>query len=277
MKTIVAIGDTHAGDSFSICPERFETSVQGAVHRPNKGQKYLLKCHKDVLGRIPERYDALIVNGDIIQGTKEARWLWEPDATFQARAGVEIIRPFAQRADRTYLTQGTTWHSGEGSDAEEKVGESLDADDNIQVVKWGSHYCYPFLRLDMDGVRIDIAHHLSYMSRYMASALEREIQFAAMIHEWGGEPDLIIRSHVHHWFYLNAEGRIGVILPSWQLQNIYSQTSTMPTRHFPKWLGAVQINIYPEKKHKPPQNAGEFIEVIPYLYQHPKLLSERIG
>jgi len=276
MKTIIATGDWHVGDSFAICPQRFETSVQGEIHKPNRGQKYLLKCFDHFSNSIPERYDILLINGDIIQGTREARGLWEPDALFQARAGVELLKPLAQRAERTCITQGTCWHSGEGAAAEEKAGEQLDADENIHVIKWGSHYCHPFLRLDIDGIRVDIAHHIAQMTQYRSSAIEREIMNAKLIHEWAETPDLIIRSHIHHFYCLNAEGKIGITLPGWQMWGIYVSTSTLPTRKFPEWLGGVQINLYPERKHKPPQNSGAFIEVLPLLYQHPALISERI-
>lgn len=266
-KTIVAMSDLHVGGRFAIAPKGFQTSL-GTIHKLNLGQEYLLACYEYLLGCLPKRVDALIINGDVIQGTQRARDIWEPDDVFQARAAVQLLKPLAKRARKVYITRGTLWHSGEGNLAEELVGEGLKAE------MWGSSYCHPWLHLDIEGVKFDIAHHQSVMTRYRTSSLAKEIQFAPLIKEWGGEADLIIRSHSHHFLYVNIEGQLALALPGWQLQNVFLQMSKLPSRNFAKFLGAVRIDIWPEQKTEAPQDASEYISVKPILYPHPPLAQE---
>jgi len=267
MKTIVAMGDIHVGDSFAVCPTGFETSL-GTIHELGRGQAYLLKCFEDLLVQLPKRFDILIINGDTIQGIRQPRDIWEPNEVFQARAAIELLKPLARRARKVYVTRGTLWHSGEGNLAEELVGEGLKAE------KWGNSYCHPWLHLNIEGVKLDISHHQSVMSGYRASSLSREIQFAPLLDDWGGDADLIIRSHSHHFLFVNIEGRLAISLPGWQLQNIFLQMSKLPSRNFPKFLGAVKVMVWPERKLSPPQDASEFISLKPLLYPHPPLAQE---
>lgn len=266
-KTIVAIGDVHVGDRFALAPPDFQTSL-GTTYILNRGQSYLLDCFEHMQKQLPKRFDILLINGDVIQGTRRARDIWEPDDVFQARAAVALLKPLARRARKTYITRGTLWHSGEGNLAEELVGEALGAE------KWESSYCHPWLHLNLDDVKLDIGHAQSVMTRYRTSSLDREIQFAPLIKEWGGGADLIVRSHSHHFLFVNIEGKLALSLPGWQLQNVFLQLSKLPSRNFPKFLGAARINIWPKRKGGGQQDAGEYIAISPMLYPHPPLVQE---
>lgn len=267
--TSLCIGDLHVGDRWAIAPVGFQTSL-GHKHQLNMGQRFVLECFRDMSERLPQRVDLLVVDGDVIQGNRRARDIWEPDPVFQARAAAQLLSPLAKRARKVYVLRGTEWHSGEGGQAAELVGEKLGAESD------GSSYCWPWLHLDIGGIHVDVSHHQSVMTRYRTSSLAREIQFAALIAEWGGRADVIIRGHSHHFLCMNIEGDVGVSLPGWQLQNVFLQMSKMPSRRFAKWLGAVRIDFYPEKKTEPPQDAGEYIKIMPLLYAHPGLRSQAL-
>ena len=267
MKTIVAIGDVHVGDRFAVAPLNFQTSL-GTEHELDQGQSYLLGCFEHFQKQLPKKFDILLINGDVIQGTRQARDVWEPDDVFQSRAAAELLKPLAKRARKTYVVRGTLWHGGEGNQAEELVGEALGAE------KWESSYCHPWLHLNLDGVKLDVSHAQSIMTRYRTSSLDREIQYAPLLREWGGEADLIIRSHSHHFSFVNIEGKLALSLPGWQLQNVFLQLSKQPSRNFPKFLGGARIDIWPKRKEGDRQDASEYITVKPILYPHPLLTQE---
>jgi len=268
--TIIALSDMHVGSAFGIFPQDFVLSV-GSVATLNVGQEYLLECWNDMLTRIPKRFDVLVLNGDIVDGQQPkqmARELTEPDPAFQVRAAIQLLQPLAKRAKKVFVTRGTSYHVGQGHEFEEHLAELLKAE------RQGNSYTRDWLLLDVGGARMDFAHHTSHMIRYRTSALSREIQFSFLLNAWK-DCDLIVRSHIHHYIQVNTEGKIAITTPGWQLQPGYAKRSKYPHRMFPKYLGAVQISVWPDRKQGARQHSEEFIATNGILYEHPELGYER--
>jgi len=266
-RTLLLVSDLHVGSRWGLFPRDFQLST-GEVYQLNRGQEFLLSCWGHMLTQMPKRFDVLIVNGDAINGPnpkESARDQVEQDPEWQVRAALALLQPVAKRARETYLTQGSTYHVGEAAKHEERLAWMLGA-----VPDPAGHYAWDWLVLDIQGVRLDIAHHQSVVMRYLAVPLEREQQFDRMIADLkGGSADLIVRSHAHRLMDLNVDGDLALGLPAWQLQTRYARRSRWPNRWLSRLIGGVRVDIYPDRKAGGPQNRTDYLAVVPLVYPHP--------
>jgi len=268
MKRIIAIvSDLHVGSRWGLFPKDFQLST-GSTYQLNKGQEYLLACWKHFQGKLPRRFDILIINGDTVEGQGrrlEGRDIIEPDPAWQVRAAVELLTPLAKRAKEVYVTQGTDYHVRPGGQDDEAVAQALGA-----IPDEAGHHAWDWLLLDVDGVLLDISHHSSTTMRYMTMPGEREIQFARMVADLkGGDADIIIRSHVHHLVVMNVDGDLALTTPAWQLQTRFCRRSRWPNRWLSRLLGGVMLDIEPKRKTGERQDKSEFIHIRPITYPHP--------
>ena len=271
---MLIVSDMHVGSAFAPFPEGFTLST-GSVLDLNVGQRYLLTCWQDMLGRA--KFDYLIFNGDIIDGQNkklEARYRVEVDPQWQVSAALELARSLAQTATGIYVTKGTDYHVREAAQDDESFGQRIGA-----IPDPLGHHAWDWLLLDIEGVFLDIAHHRSSVLRYESMPLEREEQFDLLTADLkeGGASDVIIRSHGHRYVVVNADGRLSVSTPAWCLQTSYAARSRWPNRWLSRLIGSVQLDIYPKlKTGDPRQDRGEFIEVKSLTYPHPKKGRRRV-
>jgi len=264
--TAVVISDLHVGSAFAPMPKGFRLST-GARVRPNKGQLYLNRCWKNFTATIPDTFDLLILNGDLIHGQNHkemAADLSEVDPEWQQRAALEFLHPLSERANRVYATKGSGYHVGEVGRWEEQLAHSLGAEPDER-----GHYAQDWLLLNVEGVLLDVAHTQSVVMRYVSMPLEREGQFDDMIADSkvGGASHLIIRSHAHRWVSTDVELKRSVGTASWQLQGPYVKRGKVPNRMFSKYIGGLWVELHPERVGKP----EHCMTLHPVLYKHPKL------
>lgn len=249
------IADIHVGSAFGPIPLKFVSS-NGNLIQPNIGQKYLLRNWLRIADEIPN-LDVLILNGDIIDGQQpkaQGRYICEPDPQFQARAALELLQPYLAKSQIIYCTEGTEYHEGESATWAEWLAREIKA----EAYQHG-HYAWDWLLLEIGGLQFDIAHRQSFFLRYRATALEREMQFSAMLESTA---DVIVRSHTHQYAVLQmpCDGGIqfGISTPGWQLQSHYARTSYSPNRLYPLRLGIIAIIIENDR-----------VRVDDYTFAHP--------
>lgn len=264
-KAVVIVSDTHTGSAYALFPARFQLST-GSIVSLNVGQQYLLQCWRDFEERIPERFEVLVLNGDIINGQnrrESAADLTEVDPAWQQRAALELLEPIAARAEKVYVAQGSTYHTGEVARWEEQLAYQLGAEPDSS-----GHYAWDWLLLDIDGVRLDVAHHQSVVMRYVTMPLEREQQFDKIIADWkGGSAHLIVRSHAHRYVEAHVELQQSVATASWQLQSRYVRRGRLPNRMFSRYIGGLWLEVHPERVGQ-----SEYCTTLhPVLYRHPQL------
>lgn len=265
MPSVVFVSDMHVGSAYAVFPERFKLST-GSIGHLNVGQRYLWDCWQDFLERLPKQFNILILNGDIINGQNKkesAADLTEVDPAWQQRAALSLLEPLAERAGKIWMTQGSTYHSGEVGRWEEQLARELGAEPD----DWG-HYAWDWLLLDVEGVKLDIAHSQSVVLRYVGMPLEREQQFDKIIQDWkGGSANVIVRSHAHRYVETHVELQQAVGTASWQLQPRYVRRGRIPNRQFSRYVGGLWMELLPENVGKPEYCA----EIHPTLYRHPQM------
>jgi len=277
---VLVISDLHVGGSYGLMPADFRAST-GAVLNLNSGQEYLLECWEHHIKSLPQTIDALVINGDLVEGqnySDEARFLVEVDPSFQARAAAQLLEPLLDLVPmidgqkQLFMTRGSRYHVGRGGNTEETVGRMIGA-----IPGTDGRYAHSWLHLAnlARGVVFDIAHHQSYTIRYRVTPLEREIGFylERVARQGDIPPDnlVIVRSHTHVGYRRYEEdGRMAVSTPCWKLQDDFAATSRYPNRMFSDNIGSVGFWVYPDDR--PEGKVG----VARYLYAHPRLTCKEI-
>jgi len=277
---ILILSDMHFGHITAAMPPRWRNPQTGAIVGLNVGQAYLHDCWQDMLKRVPQHLDALIVVGDAIEGRQpaaKAGGLSLTEPTNQVELAKHYLEPLVQRTPKNsttgeheaYIAAGTRYHVGGMAEYEETLARELNAKRN----RLGGHV-WDWVRLSKWGVTIDAEHTQSFHQRYRSTTLEKSIGFARerISREGGVFPEgyIVARGHAHTGLIVYRERNVlAISLPPWKMQDDYAATSTVPNRMIPYDLGAVLVHIYKERS-----DYGKIIEYTPILYKHPPLRAE---
>jgi len=265
---ILCVSDLHAGSIFGLLPDDFETS-DGVEVKLNPGQRYLLECWKHALGLARElKPDAIIVNGDVIDGLQHAQHGTElklPLLFDQRGAAIELLKPLSSLAPM-YFVQGTEYHDCKAGASMEAVAEDLHG---VRYSGMGTgKFSKEVLDLDIDGVVINVAHGISVATGfYRATPLDREGIWSALAGKDGKMPkaDAVIRAHAHNFVHVEHASKHIIQMPCWELQTRYMRKNSV-YRMLPD-IGFIWLEVRPEDK----RNGQDPITVRKQLYPLPKV------
>jgi hypothetical protein len=250
MATILLLSDLHVGSDFAVFPARAwrtEHNDRIAV-RPNRTQRYLLRCWTWMLAHLPERLDCVIVNGDVIDGEnpREAgRYLSLHTPYDQAEAARTLLAPIRARADRFFLVKGTPYHEGPASDAVLWLAKALDATPHAPGRLTGTRL---WLRLEAaGGLMINASHHMTRGFVYPAGGADRTALLASVAEASGKLPraDVIVRAHNHVKRVVHAYGKHVIFQPAWKVLTPYAERAMEEIRaEVLADLGAVLVEAH---------------------------------
>ena len=240
-KTIVVVSDVQDGHKLSICSDAPKLSqlppAEPTIYRPNRIQKALFTAWKEVTTEW-NKPDILVINGEPIEGQQYKNMgteVWSTDLNDQLNDAQKLIEMF--KAKKIYTTRGSDYHvSLKGVPLEEAFGKMIGA------TPVGGYYApYEFF-LEEEGVTFDISHHVGYnMEFYRSTAITREMAFAKLneSHRWPAK--VLIRSHVHYYWYVGSTSHLSMTTPCWKLQDWFMRRKTsaggMPD------IGAVRFTV----------------------------------
>lgn len=248
MRKLLILSDGHVGSITGLWPFDFALP-DGRLIGLNDGQKYLLKCWKELCGIVKEeKPQILIVNGDWIDGTQYRSLGAEAVTTLisaQKRASIELLSPVLEIVKEIYVIQGTDYHDQRSGEAAEDIAREIGAR--------GPHrgaFSWEYLDLDVGGVLLNFSHGISVTTGlYRATALDRESLWSALAKDrLGSSADLIVRSHAHHYIHIESYNRHALITPCWQLPTRWMRRHSL-FRFLPD-IGAVFITVNPSAKKK---------------------------
>ena len=289
------LGDLHSGSQVAPCPVKFETSY-GSLYQPNKAQEYLNECWKDMIKRLPS-LDYIVFGGDAIEGNqpKEAgNLVWEPNIISQTEAAIIMLEPVVdklKKGGKVWWIRGSKYHVSEVGNMDELIARfgtamgrdvrQIDDQDESIAQKMGAHkiegkYSRRWLLIDVGGIVIDIAHRVSVVIRNRTMPLDREIEFALVRCSRSGEeaPFAIVRHHAHCEYVTAGLGlRSAVVVPPWQLQTEFAQSSISPNRYYSAYFGSVLARVYPDRVKV---NRRPVVWDDSLLFEHPKQRIERL-
>lgn len=267
---VAVVSDNQVGSVFGMMPSDY-TSRAGARIEQNAGQKYLWKCWIDMCQRFRNLApDVLVFNGDEIDGAQPAQHGTElclpliPDQEDAFVQAAEMLISSCPSRPAIFITQGTEYHVGKGGSSVESIGQKLGAE---QYYGLGTgRYSREVLDLDVDGVVINFAHHISVSTGlYRATAPDREALWSALAGKEGKMPkaDALVRSHVHHFVHVEHATKHVLITPCWQLQTRFMRRHSV-YRMLPD-IGYVWLEVDPIAK----QQGEDPIIVRKWLYNLP--------
>ena len=225
---IIAISDTHSNSTVAVCPPRINLD-DGGTYFSSPGQRWLwdkMLEFSDWANELTTGYKrALILNGDAGELDTKRRSnqiITANKATIQ-NIVFETLEPLMSWVDSDYIIRGTMAHTGKSGWLEEAIAANYD-----QTVKASKGvYSHYHLRLNVDGVRMDIAHHASMPSLpWTEKNAANKIAYLTRSRylEMGAQPpDLVLRSHNHRRAdsFDNYKTR-ALCLPSWSLLTEYA-------------------------------------------------------
>jgi hypothetical protein len=224
LKTILVISDLHINSTVALCKPSVELD-DGQEVKISKGQRWLWNNWQDLLSRADQaRPDILIVNGDAVEGDTKNRSYQIITRNKATALGIaaDILDPLCKIVGSTYFIRGTGAHSGKSANIEEELAKDMNG---VRSKETGA-YSHWALNLDVEGVRINIAHHttmsgIPWGRKKAAMTLSERILFDSAQNE-ELHPHLAIRGHVHRWAdSYDAYPVRSLILPCWSLATEY--------------------------------------------------------
>ena len=234
-KTAVVVGDLHAGGLSAVWPT--DAHVEGGGrYEPNAAQAWLYRQWQTMLQEVKAlRPDAVIVNGDTIQGAdRKDNSLISTNFAVQIAAARLLLRPLRECCSQFYCIRGTEFHDGRSAQQAESLAESLDAEIDPateQHSRWE-------LWLNLGGVVVHVKHAVGTTSipQSEGSAPLRDLLAlrGELSRAYGAKaPDLraIVRSHRHRTIHVEVPPDLhAVCVTGWQLATAfsYAKVGTLP-------------------------------------------------
>lgn len=258
-KTGFVVSDLHVGSYYGLCPPIVELP-KGGIYRPNPGQKYLYQVWKKILGRLPDKLDFLIFNGDLIDGGQwkdGGRGLIITSTKYQRDACKQVVQPLLDRAKKIYVTRGTRYH--EDKDDMEEFAEDIGAVAGKDGIR-----CRPVVRVRASDVFLEARHKISGAWLYTLSALQREHRADKEAAERKGySADCLVGAHRHQYNYGGGWGWHVITLPCMELQSDWAEEK-QPNLWIPD-LGGVVVTLEPRNK----KYNRQCVFWEPIIYPHP--------
>lgn len=244
-RTVLPIpADTHGGGTTALMMPGGWNLPDGGTHYPSKAQRIVSRQWEQGWGRVRElrKRSRLVVAhaGDAVEGDHHNTHqiihksvdIHEEIHTDCMDWGLQTAKFNSKRGDLLYYVHGTLAHNGTGS--ENNIAKDLDAVPYIEGTPErkfrDASYVFPHLKLNVNGVLFDIAHHgptagtRIWTQGNSLRATIKDIYYRCLDKKMP-IPRYWIRAHYHefaHEIYSGSQGTIeGFILPAFQLKTHY--------------------------------------------------------
>jgi len=217
---VVWVSDLHIGSTVGLSPSRWTIDEQN-IHQASKPQLELLKFWNKFWGRRKKdgRSIITILGGDLVDGDHHnTLQLWTNDELTQVDAAIDLLKPIVNISKKTYLLRGTTAHVGQSGRFDSLVAKELGVP------------AYYHLRLNVDNVIFDLAHHGPSIGKRVwnagnsVRAYGRSIEMSSILNG-RKPPDVTIRGHTHKACHETLHGRHTaevIVSPAWQFKTEYA-------------------------------------------------------
>ena len=232
---LACVSDLHAGSTVAMCPDEIALD-DGGSYRASLAQRWLWQCWRDYWERVeavraahPGSALYQVFNGDAVDGNHHGTTqILSGNPVAQAAVVNAAMRvPLSLSPDRLFFIRGTEAHVGASGNAEERIADGLrrdkrpvEGDPETGTASWWH------LRAEIEGVRLDIAHHgrtgQREHTRASAAVLHAHDVFLSHAKRKEPAPDLCLRAHYHRFndSYDACPTRI-VTTGAWQLKTSY--------------------------------------------------------
>ena len=166
MTHVVAIcSDTHCGSTVGLCPPEGLELDEGR-YIPSEAQKWLWECWesawKQTKSIIRRKKFTLVVNGDVIDGDHHrTAQIASPLTGIHVRCAIRSLEvPLKLKPSAVHIMRGTPVHVGRSGETEEGIARVLNKQ-GVPIIRDPDtrNLSSYKRRIDIEGVRLDIAHH----------------------------------------------------------------------------------------------------------------------
>jgi len=247
-KSILIISDIHIGSKYAVCsksPERDDDSD----HKPSSSQVELLRCWNNCIDNISQKPNALIVNGEPIDGDNRFSLgdsVWSVDLNDQLKDAKKLLSMI--NYDKLFLIRGTGYHTTKDATNFEKTLAQMLGAEKYKAVTGNMTYADYEHTFKTNGKHIHFTHHVGYAQwdMYRPTTIARELVKKHFTrNEDGFHTDVIVRSHVHYYVEVRFPHTIGFTTPAWKQPDAFMYRRGEP--QLPN-VGFVEIIIEPDGK-----------------------------
>ena len=232
-KVLAITSDHHVNSRLGLCPpEGAKLGVDGeGSYHPSKAQLWLWDRWEEywraVRDMVRETRGQLICiyNGDTQDGPGHHGNVQQiaGDEETQAFLATRVFSvPRALKPYKQYMVVGTEVHSGPGHSADSSLARHLGCDRDAVTDSWATFW----LRLKIDGIRLDLRHHGRTGSRpWTVGGIANLAAEIALEHANAGQPipHLAIRSHKHR--HADSGSLVpacrAIVTPAWCLKTSF--------------------------------------------------------
>lgn len=238
------ISDTHAGSLTGLAPRGGIPHPDGPTISTSPTSAWLWGHYEAMLNAEAEAAQdadrhALIFNGDLMDGLMHHGnvELYHPDASVERWIAMQVVTTAIEALEPTdiFFVSGTPSHVGKNASSEEGLAGAVAAIfDGLVRSATDSRHTWGILRMDLDGLVVDIRHHgklgqlphtrESYQKRYAFDVWSSQAMYRN-----GAPADLAIRAHRHKYAdsgpvppHRNATRLIS--MPCWQLSTEWARS-----------------------------------------------------
>ena len=238
---LVVLSDTHIGSSTAVSPLRYtvhnRSSYEAQTMEANRLQKWLYANWIDFYDYVKSkaRKHRIIVAhlGDVIDYNHHGSTQLVQEVGDQVEMAKTLLMPYRDIADKFIGILGTAAHAGADHATEVSLYQELKAD-----------FIEQQMTIDIDGVRVDLAHHGRAGFRPWSSSAANLASEIMLDYAQSGLPlpNYIFRGHLHVMDDSGSkfENTRLIQCPSWQLRTTYANRVAGNTRRSD--IGAVLLN-----------------------------------
>jgi hypothetical protein len=203
VKTLLVISDSHCNSSVGLAKPQIDLD-DGDKVSASTARRWLFWTFNDIMEKVKakQRGDLYTVfNGDVIElaAKHDSLQVITKNQEEAIRIGIEVFEPLVAMSKGIYVVRGTEAHAGKSAQAEESFAANFTntmRDEETGRASWW------YLPLELDGVRMDIAHHPragSGRPMNSQSGIDRVASDTLFTYANDGDvpPHLVIRSHLH--------------------------------------------------------------------------------
>lgn len=227
---VACASDIHANSSVGLCPPEGVTLDDGGQYLPNELQEWLWRGWAGFWRRVDQVRQALgaelvvILDGDMVEGAHHGTTqIVTGNLEVQHRLAMSCLAlPASLHPARWFLVRGTEVHVGHAAQHEEAIGRELGA--TVDPENGRSSWWH--LRAEINGTRLDVAHHGRVGQRPWTTGNGAVNQAASIMMESVRTgypvPHLAIRAHRHRFADSGVTYPVRLVqLPCWQMSTGY--------------------------------------------------------
>ena len=238
---LVVLSDTHIGSSTAVSPLHYtvhnRSSYEAQTMEANRLQKWLYANWVDFFDYVKsksKKHRIIVAHlGDVIDYNHHGSTQLVQEVGDQVEMAKTLLMPYRDIADKFIGILGTAAHAGADHATEVSLYQELKAD-----------FIEQQMTIDIDGVRVDLAHHGRAGFRPWSSSAANLASEIMLDYAQSGLPlpNYIFRGHLHVMDDSGSkfENTRLIQCPSWQLRTTYANRVAGNTRRSD--IGAVLLN-----------------------------------